>query len=109
MSRKRVDAIKKKSIGDDEFFAKISEKCNYTDIQLVKDVYYSMIRTVTQELRERNVVNMPDFMLIRSDVGKARRMMDVNTRRQYILPAQYKLTSLFDYKLKKYFSSLKVE
>lgn len=108
MSRKRIDKIKKMSISPDEFFNKVSSSCNYIDSNLVKDVYYAIIKAASQELRDKKVINLPDFLLIRLDEQKARRALNVNNGIFYTIPPMYKLNSVFDYKIKKYFSSLKI-
>jgi len=108
MSRKRIDKIKKVSITPDEFFKKVSANCNYLDDKIVRDVYYATIRAASQELRDRKVINLPDFMLLRLEEQAPRKVRNVNTGLFCMLPAMYKIVSVFDYKIKKYFSSLRI-
>jgi nucleoid DNA-binding protein len=51
---------------DKEFFAMISQRCNYISEDLVKEFYYAMVKLISQELQHNGSVRLPalgDFIL----------------------------------------------
>lgn len=44
-----------------EFFNKVSEKSNFTDPSMVAEVYYGLLKTITEELRAGNTVRLPEL------------------------------------------------
>lgn len=51
----------KKYLKPAELFEKISAKSNFTDPAMVAEVYYGLLKTITEELREGNTVRLPEL------------------------------------------------
>ena len=50
---------KKHRINEKEFFRLIAEQANYLDERLVREMYFGLVRVVTQELRSKNYARLP--------------------------------------------------
>jgi nucleoid DNA-binding protein len=87
---------------DKEFFNKVSANCNYIDPVLAKDVYYAIIRTVLQELRAKEEINMPEFGTFRVTEHKSHKILNKSTGQQAIVPAKKTIKFSAFYKLKHY-------
>lgn len=94
-----------KSIDQEEFFKKIAVNAGIRDLDTVRDFYYGMIRTISRELKERQIVRLPDWGDFNLKVMKERRTTDVNTKAIITLPAKTLVKFSPDYKVKRYFHS----
>ena len=95
-----------KSIEPEEFFKKIAINSGVNDLQTVKDIFYGMIRTISIELRERHIVNLPDWGEFYIHIHSARRALDVNTMQPKTIVAQPTVKFSPDWKVKKHFKML---
>lgn len=50
-----------KSITPEEFFKRVATNSGVVDLKTVKDIYYGLIRTLSQELKGRQVITLPDW------------------------------------------------
>lgn len=91
---------------EDEFFQKISERCNYIGTDLIRDVYYSTVKVIVQELRHKGVARLPDFGDMVVTMHKERNSHDANTGSTYVVPKRRIIKFRTDYKLKKYLNYL---
>jgi len=94
-----------KSISSEEFFKKIAINAGIRDLDTVKDFYYGMVRTISRELKDKQIINLPDWGEFNLRVMKSRRTTDVNTKNIINLPAKTLVKFSPDYKVKKYFYS----
>lgn len=90
----------------DDFFNEISARCNYINPDLARDVYYSMVKVIVQELRHKGVVRLPDFGDIVVTMHKERTGLNVNSGVMERIPAKRTIKLITDYKLKKYLNSI---
>ncbi len=88
----------------DQFFQLVSFRCNYIKEQLVKDVFYSMVKVIVQELKRTGVVRLPNFGDFVITVHKGRVMRDVKTGSLRKISSKKTIKFMVDYKLKKYFN-----
>lgn len=95
-----------KSIGPEEFYKLIAVNSGITDLQTVKDVFYGMIKTISRELKNKQVVKLPDWGEFKLIIHKSRKMMDVNNRTIITIPAKPSIKFVPDYKVKAYFYAL---
>lgn len=95
-----------KSIEPEEFYKLIAVNSGITDLQTVKDVFYGLIKTMSRELKNRQVIKLPDWGEFRLTIHKSRKMMDVNDRMIKVIPAKPSVKFVPDYKLKRYFYAL---
>lgn len=91
---------------DEEFFERISEKCNYADLETVKMIYYEIIRLTSQELRHNGAIRYPDFGDFYIKYRKEKMITLVNTTKKTVIPPQKVVKFAADYKIKKYFANL---
>lgn len=52
---------KKKYLKAGDLFEKIANKSNYTDPGIVAEVYYGLLKAITEELRSGNAVRLPEL------------------------------------------------
>lgn len=90
----------------DDFFDQISQRCNYLDKKVVKDVYYEILRLSTQELRKKGMIRFPDLGDFTLIFHKERWMIDVNTKQRRFIPVKRTMKFEVCLKLKKYLQSL---
>ncbi len=90
----------------EEFFRLISEKCNYVNVDLIKQVYYEMIRLTGQQLRHHGAIRYPDLGDFYIKYRSEKRHRDINTREIIVTPPQKVIKFTPDHKLSKYFASL---
>ena len=95
-----------KSIGAEEFFKLVSVNSGVPDVQTIKDIYYGMIRTMSREIRDKQIVKLPDWGDFSLKIHKARKMVSVNNGKMTVIPAKPTVKFIPDYKVKKYFYSL---
>lgn len=93
-----------KSIKSDEFFKLISLNSGGLDIQISKDVFYGVLKTITRELRDKQTVKVPDFGEFSLKIRPARRIIDINRPGTFInLPALPEVKFYPEEKVKEYF------
>lgn len=73
------------SITPTEFFKKVAVNAGVTDLDLVKDVYYGMIRTISHELRDRQKIMLPDWGKFYLILHKSRRAACINSGKIHII------------------------
>ncbi len=95
-----------KSINSEEFFKLVAVKAGIVDLDTVKKVYYGMIKAISNELRNKHVVKMPDWGELSLLMYKSRRTRNINTGRVEALPPKPMVKFVADYKVKKYFHAL---
>ena len=61
------------------FFQAVANNCKFRDAEVVKDVYYAMIRTILQECKTTGKILMPDFGTIVLHVMKPKTIRNINT------------------------------
>lgn len=74
-----------KSIGPEEFFREVSMAAGLSDLDVVKRVYYGMVKVMSRQLKARQIVRLPgwgDFFL---KIHKSRRFKSV-TGEMGVLP-----------------------
>jgi len=92
-----------KSIGPEDFFNKITVHSGISDVNLVRDVYYGLIKTISRELKEAGTIKLPDWGDFTLKVHKSRKMIDVNEKIPIVIPAKTVVKFNPDYKVKAYF------
>lgn len=94
---------KKKIITAGEFFDAVVLKYPHSGRDNIKNVYYSILKVIVQELRERGSVRVPDLGDFTLVEHKARMSRNVNSGMLIELPSKKTVKFSPDYKLKKYF------
>jgi nucleoid DNA-binding protein len=98
---------KSKSIPPEEFFKKVALNSGVNDLQSVRDIFYGVVRTITQELRgDRRAVILPDWGEFSLIIYPERNSLDINDGIVKRLPAKPVVKFKPDYKVKKYFYAL---
>lgn len=92
-----------KSIKSEEFFKQVAINSGVVDLETVKNIYYGIVRTISRELRNKQVVNLPDWGEFVMVVHKSRKALNVTTGELEILPPKPTVKFKPDYKVKKYF------
>lgn len=98
MAKKKIKVLPK-----EEFFAEISSRANYINPDIIKDIYYALLKTIVKELREKGAVEMPDLGVFVEHKHKARMALNVCTRVVTFLPEKSTIKFKTCDKLKKYF------
>ncbi len=94
-----------KSINQDEFFKMMSVHSGVSDLNLIKNIYYGMIKTISRELKSRQSIKLPDWGEFKLKIHKSRRFISV-TGEPGVLPPKPTIKFVPDYKVKKYFYEL---
>lgn len=92
-----------KSIKPEDFFKLIAINSGISDLQVVKDIYYGMVRTISRELKAGRVIKTPDWGEFSLSEYKARTTIDVNSGRVIQLPSKTLVKFTPDWKVKEYF------
>lgn len=95
-----------KGIKPNEFFKQVSINSGIPDLDLVKRLYYGMVRTITRELRGKQTIKLPDLGEFYIKIHKARKFYDVTSNSMSMIEAKPTIKFDADYKLKEYFYSL---
>ena len=95
-----------KSIKTDEFFKQVSIHSGISDLSVIRDVFYGMVRTISRELRDKQVVKLPDWGEFILKIHKERKSADVNDGTIRIIPPTPTIKFVPDLKVKKYFYAL---
>ena len=90
----------------DEFFNKVSYLANHCDINITKNVYYAVVRAISQELRKSGIVNMPDWGKFYIHNSVPRQMKQIRTGAIINLGEKKIVKFEPDYKVKAYFKEL---
>jgi nucleoid DNA-binding protein len=78
-------------LNEKDFFRKLQASCNYVDEETVHRFYMGLVKTITKELRDHNVVRLPhlgDFALVAQKpktliVGNRREIRGANILKFY--------------------------
>ena len=95
-----------KSIKPEEFFKLIAVHSGVSDLDLVRRIYYGMVKTISKELRGKHIINLPDWGEFNLKIHKSRKSRDVNSGVFIILPPIPTVKFKPDYKVKRYFYEL---
>lgn len=96
--------VKLDLMSPDEFFQMISARCNYLPTDICRDVYFSLIKVVSSEIKRKNGIRLPalgDFFL---DRVSERQALNVTTGRVQLLPAKKIIRFRANRNLKEYFN-----
>ena len=94
------------SIRPQEFFRQLALNSGVSDLKVVQNFYYGLVRTISKELKSRQVITLPDLGTFSIRIRKSRNTLNVNTGNIITLPAMPELKFLTNKNLKKYFQSL---
>jgi|ERR1035437_9691784 nucleoid DNA-binding protein len=95
-----------KGLKPEDFFKRVSVNSGISDLRTIKDIYYGMVRTMSQELRDKHVVELPDWGEFRLKIQKSRKFVNVTTGQMDVLPPKPMVKFGPDYKVKRYFYTL---
>ena len=96
-----------KSIKTEEFFRLVAVNSGISDLDVIKRVFYGMVRTITRELRDKQIVKLPDFGEFVLVIHKSRKYKTTKTHENIILPPKPTVKFRPDWKVKQYFYELK--
>ena len=71
-----------------QFFNKVAGESNYMDPETVKEIYYAILRTIRDELRDSGEIRLVDFGTFRLHDSKERNMHNVGNGKQFTVPAR---------------------
>lgn len=66
-----------KSIKSDEFFKQLAINSGISDLRVVRDIYYGLVRTMSRELKSKHVIKLPDWGEFNLKIHKSRRFVSV--------------------------------
>jgi len=95
--------MKIKSIKPEDFFKLLSIHSGVSDLSTVRDIYFGMIKTISRELKEKEIIRLPDWGEFKLKTHKERIAVDVNDGNKRMLPPKTVVKFTPDYKVKKYF------
>lgn len=96
----------RRSVSPEEFFKLVALNSGASDLKNVKDIFYGMIRTISRELRNKGIVDLPDWGRFEVKIYKERRILDVNLKELLVVP-ETPMVKFYPCKaVKKYFYSL---
>lgn len=91
-----------------EFFQRVSEYCNYLDIETIQRVYRGLVKATMQELRRTGMVRFPDFGDFILLMYPERKIFDVRTGGMIALSPRRSVKYHVDYKVRKYLTEIDV-
>ena len=94
-----------KSIKTEEFFKQLAVDSGMSDLRVVRDVFYGMIRTISRELRNKGTIKLPDWGEFYLKIHSARRHKSI-TGEVGMVQARPTVKFSPDIKVKKYFYEL---
>lgn len=97
---------KMKSIKTEEFFKLVAVNSGISDLDVIRRVFYGMIKTISRELRTNEIINLPDWGKFFLKTHKPKKVMNVNTGDHMVIKPTKLVKFIPDYKVKKYFHSL---
>ena len=80
-------AKKIKVLPPNDFFTAVSNRSNFVSLDIVRDVYYGMLKIIGTELRDKGAVDLPELGVLVLHKYKERNTHNVNTRTIHRLPA----------------------
>ena len=80
-----------------------------TDLETVRNIYYGMIRTVSQELRFRRIISLPDWGEFYIHIQKEKRFLNFQTNEWEYMPKKPQIKWNTMSKMKDFFYSIKFE
>ena len=92
-----------KSITPDDFFKQVAIDSGINDIQTTRDFFFGMIKTIKREIRDKHVINLPDWGEFVLQVYPERNYRDVSDGKIKKLPPKPVVKFKPDLKTKKYF------
>lgn len=92
-----------KSINSEEFFKQVAINAGIVDLQTVKNIYYGMVKTISRELKEKQIISLPDWGKFFLTTYKSRKALNVSSGNMETLPPKLAVKFQADYKVKKYF------
>jgi len=92
-----------KSIKPEQLWKNVAINAGVMDIGAVKDIYYALIRTISQELKTNQEVFLPDWGKFALRIHKSRRSINVNTGTEIIIPPKPTVKFYPSSKVKDYF------
>jgi len=69
-----------------EFFKQLSAENHYMDEKCVMEMYYSLLRLILKELKSNGSIELPDWGEFRVITYKPRKIRNIITRLQQIVP-----------------------
>lgn len=93
-------------LSEDDFFNTLAERCNYINTDLVKEVYYELIKLTTQQLRKQGSIRYPVFGDFILKYKKPRELISVHNGQRMTIPMRKVVKFTPSPKLRKYFVSL---
>jgi nucleoid DNA-binding protein len=94
------------SIRSNQFFKRVALNSGVSDLGMVKNIYYGIVRTMGQELKARHVITLPDWGKFMLKIKKSRMVKGVRDKKEYMLPAQPMVKFVPATKVKKHFHML---
>lgn len=67
-----------KSIKPEEFFKEVSMAAGISDLDVVKRVYYGMVKVMSRQLKARQVVRLPEWGEFKLKIHKSRRFKSID-------------------------------
>ena len=95
-----------KSIKSEEFFRLVAVHSGVSDLDLVKRIFYGMVKTISKELVAGKEINLPDWGKFYLKILSPRRSININNGTLINLPATPVVKFTPDYKVKEYFKEL---
>lgn len=94
---------KRRNLVDDDFFRSVALNAGVSDLEVVRDVIYGMIRTLSRELKEKQTVMIPDWGAFSLKVHKERRGLNVRINKVCWMPKRFVVKFVPIRKVKQYF------
>ena len=90
---------------EEELFRLISERANYVDTKVVRDIYYAMMKLMVQEIKKNGAFRLPKFGDFFAKFMKERMIKDVNTGQMRYCPQKRLIKFETNNDLKKYLNA----
>lgn len=72
----------------DQFFLRLASNCHYLPENIIRQVYYGLLKTIIVDLVRKKQIEMPDFGSLKVVEQAPRRISNVNTgEKQVIIPS----------------------
>jgi nucleoid DNA-binding protein len=97
---------KNNSISQEEFFRNVSLNSGVADLRTIKDIYFGLVRTITREMRDRRVVDLPEFGKFELLIYKEKMFRNINTGVWEPLPLRPVAKFTSNHNLQKYFQEI---
>lgn len=94
------------SIKTKDFFTQIALNARVTDMDLVRDVYYGMIKTMARELRDRQAIILPNWGKFYITLHKSHNARCINKGTVFVVPPRPTVKFAPTESLKKHFYTL---